>query len=77
MSFLSLWHAVASGCRWRTWLSNMEGNGNIFTEQLTTPQYKKLASYEIQHRALGLSGPCEHGNEHMGSMKVGGDFLTS
>jgi len=55
----------------------MEGNGNIFTEQLTTPQYKKLASYEIQHRALGLSGPCEHGNEHMGSMKVGGDFLTS
>jgi len=41
-------------------------------EVLRTPH--QAACYEMLHRASGLEGSCEHGNELLGSIK-GGEFL--
>jgi len=38
-------------------------------EGLTTPHLKKLACYEMLHRASELASSCEHGNEPSGSIK--------
>jgi hypothetical protein len=56
---------------WNTWKEEVNwGLG----EGLTTPRYKKkLACYEMLHRALELAGSCEYGNEPSGSIR-GGEF---
>jgi hypothetical protein len=41
---------------------------------LTSPHSKKLACYEMLHRASELAGSCEHGNKPSDSIK-GGEFL--